>query len=152
MLVLLVVGDPSADGHGRTETFRFDHNLISNSALKSAYKAGCKIIGHDIEDVVAKDYQDSSVPVEVMDALVEHGLMVKEEGNDFSDSYWNLSPEGLMPADSAYTYNDNININSELYAELWMRIAQLGSPALSYTVPKRSYDDKIDIGGYGFFE
>lgn len=149
MLALLVIGDWSSDGHGRTETIRIDHNLTSNSALQKAYKAGAAILGHDIEKVVAEDYQDGSCPEEVMDALIQHGIMEKDPAED----YWGIKGgQAPIVADDAYSYGDRIHFNSELYAAVWMEVAKLGEPTLVYTTPKRSYEDRINIGGYGFLE
>lgn len=152
MLALLVIGDWSCDGHGRTETIRVDHNLETNSALKSAYKAGVAILGHDFEKVVAEDYQDGSMPDAVLEALVEHGILEADDGDFGSDRYWQIKGPCPIVADSAYVYNDKVQINYELHAAIWMAIAQLGNPSLVYTTPKRAYEDKINIGGYGFFE
>lgn len=157
MLCLMVMGDPSNDGHGRTETIRIDHNLVSNGTLANAFRAGEKILGIKYESKVAADYEENWIPEDELEVLIEHKILERRttdlKGNPMGAPHWALvNQKAPIKADWAYEYDGHVHINEELYAAIWLEIARLGEPTLEYTVPKRAYDDKLDIGGYGLFQ
>lgn len=152
MRTSLVVGDWSKDGHSITEVTNVDHNLASSTALKKAFEAGEKLVGIKYEEI-ARDYQESYIGEDAIEKLVAAGLLVSFTPPGGGDAGYQLTPGPVQQrGDMIYTYGDRWHINEELFVDLWMRIALLGEPTLIYAFPKNNYSDRINIGGYGFFE
>lgn len=156
MQTLLILGDWSDDGHGKTQTITVDHNLADAKALEQAFKAGEKILGINFEQI-AEGYEENWIPEDILEVLVEHKLLeevtTNSDGEPLDGPHWKLVPEtAFRGVDYAYSYGGNVHINSELFAALYMAIAQLGNPSLEFTSPKNSYDNRINIGGYGLFQ
>lgn len=158
MQTLLILGDWSNDGHGRTEVVTVDHNLSSHSALNGAHTMGCKILGHNFANVVARAYECPYIPEEVLEALIEHKILMevpeeeKTQSFEKGNRYWRLTGVVDSYCDWLSEYDDNFVIDSDLYAELWLRIAQLGEPSLTYTRVGSGDSNRITIGGYGLYE
>lgn len=163
MKTTLVVGDWSDDGHGKTASFVYEHNLESEKALLDAYKAGSLALGEitiqtgmnysaqpiepryitktfdDIMQFVACDYEDSEVPEDIVRALTAKGIV--------PNTSWSVEE----PYEELYTCEDEAPVvwyveGPEGFANLWMRIAKLGNPDMTYvSVAPRS----LNIGGYG---
>lgn len=156
MIVKLEIGDRWSDGHGKYEHFRFTHNLDSNSALQKAYNDGSIILGHDIVEEVAEEYQDHILPEDILEALLDNGVLTKvETPNKHGPEKVNVTyhftstKEGY---DHAYSYSDTAFSNCEFHAYLWLEVARLGNPSLEYTSLKEEQSETIAIGGYGYFE
>lgn len=130
--VQLVTGDPSADGHGKTETILVKTNL-SAALLQKAYKKGSKVVGFDFNGNVATDYEDSVIPERYLDSLKHFNLLDEELASELNegDDYYLDGPEE--------------------FASIWLGIAKLGNPALEYEIVEPDYENQIEIGGYGLF-
>ena len=124
-IIVLTVGDWSNDGHGRSAdvTIRCSHNV---NDLEDAYKKGCKILGFDVEDEIARNYEDNILHKHHFEAFKRHGLEWNWDGDDGEEIY----------------------LDANAYAELWLFAAKLGNKDLTYEVMS---PDGINIGGYGIF-
>lgn len=156
MQTLLILGDWSDDGHGKTQTITVDHNLADAKSLKAAFVAGEKILGINFEEI-AEGYEEPWIPEDILEVLIAHKLLeevaTNSNGEPLDGRHWKLVPKtAFSGVDYAYEYDEKVNINPELYAALYMAIAQLGKPSLEFTAPKNSYDNRINIGGYGLFQ
>ena len=131
-MINLVMGDWSGDGHSKTETITILSN-IDKKAVEKAYKAGTKKTNVNFSDDVASDYEDSTLPTEVVTKLAEHGFKIEDYSEDEE------------PTDRGY------GIWTDGYALAWLFIAGVGNPDFKFEVIE---DDSpnINIGGYGFFE
>lgn len=155
---ILVVGDWSDDGHGKTSNEIYRHNLPSNERLLEAYKAGSLKLNivrqkafwepkhtvrdavlDDVLDAVADRYEESTIPEDIAQALMANGI--EPNGPDYSDDKYT----------ELYTRDgDDYTVEGqEGFANLWMRIAKLGNPNLEYS--KVANPNTINIGGYGLF-
>jgi len=127
-LIKINYGDCPGDGH----KINYSSLIRSNKSitdLNEAYQKGSSIVGFDLKETVAKEYEDNLLPEENANALQNHGI-------DLSgfDSY----SEDL----------DDITLMSEEYVELYLKICQLGDPDFLYEYTRMN---EINIGGYGLF-
>lgn len=138
-VIELITGDWSGDGHEKTASLRFRCN-VSSKELEKAYKAGAKLLKHDITKHCG-DYEDNGVPTKLLDDLKTK--LLKEFGEEFmKDYYFNTSDEDFV-TEGIY------NIGYEEYTDIYMFIAKLGNHELVYKQVKEV--DSIHIGGYGLF-
>lgn len=153
-MINLVVGDWSNDGHGQAHTYSFEANL-SQTELCEAYEKGSDIVykamddnrtfinRKDILDRVADRYESYSVPNEIAVALAKFGIKswsYEDEQEPETRSFINYDKH-----DNVYTVGDE---GSEDFAMLYMEIAKIGNPELTY---KLITFPAITIGGYGLF-
>lgn len=140
MRVRLVVGDWSKDGHGQSDTYIYEVNLTKQDLL-AAYKVGCKRLSLKVSAEnyreaylnFCEDYQDPKVPPEVVRALRAEGL----------------DPDELFECWSGDGGDEDYVGTVDAWPELWLAIAKLGEPSLTYA---QVYgDDSIEIGGYGLY-
>lgn len=127
-MIELVVGDWSHDGHEKTKTFRVTCNKTA-AKLKTAYKAGVEVCGLDLKDTVAVEYEDSILATEDASKLAAAGIPVAELVDGSSD-------------------NDGFCLTTDSFAELYMRIANLGAPDLTWDYVEAN---QVEVGGYGLF-
>jgi len=127
----LVLGDYSHDGHSRTDTVTIISNLEKKDVVK-AYKKGCEKVGFNLTDDVCADYEDMAMPAEIAEKLKAAGI----DPNDFVE---------VLDENLSFDYNGGA------FAELWLRIAQLGNPDFKYKVTEDE-SPNINIGGYGLYE
>jgi hypothetical protein len=120
--VELVLGDWSDDGHGKTATFVITSNL-DGSGIEKAYQAGTKILGFDFSETVCEDYGDTSLPISVLEKLVEHGF--DKSTLECEDSLWRDS-----------------------FRDIYLFIVKLGEPNFEFSFILL---DSLKIGGYGLF-
>lgn len=99
MLVKLVVGDWSNDGHGNTRDIVYEVNTTARQ-MDQAHEQGAKAIGVAWEKV-CEDYQDHTVPDDVMAKLKKHGIELPDEC-----------------------------IGPDEFAWVWLEIAKIGDPSL----------------------
>ena len=130
----LIVGDWSDDGHGNTETFTIQSNLLQG-ALLDAYRKGCEIAGFDITKF-CNHWEKKYLPANVYTRLVELGLDVENmemyEHDDSDDS-------GRKKKYSVWR---------EDFATIYLFLAQLGDPSFRFD---RIHTSSIHIGGYALF-
>jgi hypothetical protein len=126
MLVNLVVGDWSYDGHNQNRTITIESNL-SVSEIKEALKTGSEISGIDLNQVCC-EYEDNILKREVYDRLIELG----------------------MPEDNFYDVEKDmeINIYADEFVYIYLFLVSLGNSKFKYEFPRI---EQINIGGYGLF-
>ncbi len=124
----LVVGDWSRDGHEKTETIQVKSSLTL-AELNAAYALGSRRVEFDLSAEVAKEYEDDFMLKQHIDMLAIHGI-VCEDYNESED--------------------DGVGLDPELFATLFMKIAQLGNCNLLFEFVDDS-TSTINIGGYGLF-
>lgn len=123
----LVLGDWSHDGHGKSETVTIETNLTVKQ-IANAYKKGSKKIGFDLTEEVASEYEDSSLPIDVVDSLNDAGFDVEKE-------------VGM--------YNDELDsLDTDNFVKIYLFIVGVGAPSFKYKIV---HNVDINIGGYGLF-
>lgn len=149
-LVDLVLGDWSNDGHGLTETITVRCNLTPQQ-LEDAYNAGVEQLGLDVEDDVARDYEDPFLYFDQWEKLAAKGMTLErlfahELKGEYASYLFDDATEFLKePVD-----DEGFQIDEQAYVELWLFTASLGDPSLKWEVTE---DDSphVRIGGYGLF-
>lgn len=138
MLMYLVVGDWSDDGHGKTEKFLIESNKPIQE-VRAAYNKGCKIAGFDLTESACINYLDNTIPPDILKKL--YGVLP-----DFVKTW-------LFCAD---TFNADLHLSvpydiecAEFFADIWIQIAQLGDGDLHLEYHHEV--ESINIGGYGVF-
>ncbi len=131
MIVNLIVGDWSRDGHEKTDRFTVESNL-SKAEIAKAYKAGAKLIGFDITEY-CKEFEDNTIPIEKLRLLCPFGLIWED-----LDSY--SLEEGEM--DGLYRAMPGEYVN------FYLLIVKAGNPTFEYSYTK---GPDIKIGGYGLY-
>lgn len=123
----LILGDPSGDGHGQSQTVVINSSL-SRGELLAAYQVGRFIVGFDLINEVCEQYEDCRMSRKYKTKLLELG---------FFDFY-----EDGLEEDTCY-------LDQELFAQIFLFICKLGDTLFEYQiVESNSY---INIGGYGLF-
>lgn len=128
--ITLVVGDWSNDGHGQTSEHSFDVNVGDRLELQDLHVCGSMILGLKLTDE-CEDYEDSILSSAFINALKNH-----------------IPLEELQQILENTNLDDDVWIHSEIFANLYMRIAKIANPNLEYTSVK---SPSINIGGYGVF-
>ena len=128
MIVKLVIGDWSGDGHCQSATVIIDSNF-SKLDIEKSYIKGSQIIGFDLIEDVCEEYEDSLIPHEVIVKCKIQGMKLE----DFFDEY-----------DEEYNFRDW----TDGFAKLYLFIVKLGDPDFRYTETKL---ETVNIGGYGLF-
>jgi len=156
MQTTLTVGDWSDDGHGKTSSHTFEHNCPD---LEAAYVAGSLCLNYseqyyeyysqktvtrsslDVLAHVAVAYEDSSIPNEIAERLIQHGILPDETDGTYDPFY-------ERDDDDTYRVGD-----TEGFANLYMLIARLGYQATTgVTFNYRPVKlNEINVGGYGLF-
>lgn len=139
--IALVLGDWSDDGHGKTEIITIRSNL-DHVAVDEAYDEGSKKLGFNFADTVCVDYEDSSISVDDMKRLMDHGLTLEEL---FKYKYdLTEAKKALENAEQS-----TIGLYADAFAAIYLFIAKLGNSQLEYKVVNEH--SRINIGGYGLF-
>lgn len=133
MEILLVLGDWSADGHGKTENI-IVNSTLNRKELEEAYKAGAEILNIDVSEECCADYEDGSIEKEIFNKFLE------------------LNPS--LPDFDGWGCNDDdrddgcISISNEQFAAMYMITCKVGNPSLVWTFSEVN-ETSINIGGYG---
>ena len=121
-LLQLVMGDYGGDGHSQTRTSLIKTNL-NNYEIKEAYYNGVKLIGVDLINAIASEYEERDVLPEYREAYLSAGYSEED-----------------------YSLLERLDYNS--FCTLYLFTVQKGNPEFKYEhVNVRN----IYIGGYGLF-
>lgn len=143
MLVNLVLGDWSGDGHEKTDSVTYKVNL-SETELKASFETGLSILDNNKDGVkrrgyslpICEDYEDSRLPADFLVKLKACGL----DPIDYIDEW--SAEDYLQDPDSGASVDRN------QFAKLWLDVAKLGNAILEYEEVQMPH---INIGGYGLF-
>ena len=136
--VILTVGDWSRDGHNQFDQFRFRCNK-NRKKVEAAYKTGAQMIGFDLTKYCT-DYEDSHIPTAEIQKLSDAGARLPKWGEENSTN--------LMEDLDLYDLrDDSFSVETELYAELYMAIAQVGDPDFVWQLVPTNFENEIHIGG-----
>ncbi len=144
MEITFSVGDWSRDGHGKNDEICFECSLDRDNLL-GAYLEGARILGikgpaHSPYRLpICTDYGEYTVPVEFVAKLMVAGI------DPEICLYYDNSP---VPIPSRKKYNSPWSIETNFFPVLWLEIAKLAEPSLTYKQVRKS---SIHIGGYGLF-
>jgi hypothetical protein len=125
MLVQLLCGDWSGDGHNMTAHMLIESNL-DQAGIESCYTEGSIQVGFDLVNNVARNCEDNHISEEHESRLKDYGIEVAYE-----DEY----------------YRDEHSLTPESFTKLYLEIARLGGD-FQYTIIEPQV---INIGGYGLF-
>ena len=123
-LIQLIVGDVSGDGHNRTSVSTIKSNLTREQIAK-AYERGSDAIGINFQEQCCDNYEEYSITEQQALILKQHGIIDNEEVEEVQ-----------------------CFIADDLFCDIWLKIAKLGSPNFQYEFLDI---DCIPIGGYGLF-
>lgn len=137
----LMIGDWSGDGHSKTITTVIRSNLDSEQ-IGEAYEKGSKKLGFNFIEEVAADYEDSSLDLDKLKALIDAGLNIKET---FAYDYEIKEVEKVLKDEDPEGYH----LWTESYRSIFLFIVKLGDKDFKYEI---SQGNQITIGGYGLFE
>lgn len=102
MLIQLITGDESGDGHGMVETVIIESNL-NRDELVDAYRKGCAIIGFDFAAECCSESEDNEISDEHHEKLAAH---ISE---DFLKLDW---------------------MTTDYFVQIYLEICRLGDPTL----------------------
>lgn len=124
----LVLGDWSGDGHDKSDVETISSNLTTEQ-IESAYKKGSKKLGFDLIEEVACDYEDSSLPEDIVAMLNVAGFKVEHEVGTFDGKLDNLCTDSFL--------------------SIFLFVVRIGNPAF---MCKPVHTQTINIGGYGLYD
>lgn len=140
--IRLGVGDIWKDGHGMNKDV-YIRSCINAKDVEKYYKAGCKIVGFDLKEKVATEYEDRRIYKQHLDSLIIKGFELEK-----LDDYVDWGDEGDKVFGSAF-------LSVETFVEIFMFIVGLGFKEDCYCeyVWDFYFHDvpRIEIGGYGLF-
>lgn len=138
-IITASVGDFGGDGHSQSRVFTFVSNFTSDQ-IWACYQAGSKSLGFDLVAEYCEDYEQDTLPHAVIEKLEAKGIVVK---------HWNYNLDTDEVPFEPIT--EETGITPELWFELFMKIAKLGSIGvpLEYILHERT---PMNIGGYGLFQ
>lgn len=125
----LVIGDWSDDGHGKTMNFTIVSNLTQRQ-IENAYEKGTKIVGFDLTEDVASEYQNNTLSIQNYEKLKSLGFKHKLDlchSND-AECLW---------------------VSCDDFCEMYIFIVALGNKNFEH---KHVIGKQINIGGYGLFD
>lgn len=134
-LVVIVFGDWSDDGHGKTSrTYVWSNKGVAD--WRAAHAKGDELVGFKIEDDIAAEYEQRGVSKELVEKAFAAGWDYKFDEYALRD----LEDSG------EYTfYHDN-------YESLFFFIAKLGDPELKWQeLQGGQHHQEVHAGGYGLF-
>ncbi len=104
-IIKVVVGDWGGDGHAKTEDFYICSNLPKNE-INQAYQEGVKIIGFDLTEDVAVDYDDYQISREYIEMIEKSGF--ESIDDDF--------------------------IETDFYTKMWLHFVKVGNPDFNFNM------------------
>lgn len=128
------MGDPYADGHGRTHRVNIRSNL-SVPAIQTAYKRGTELLGVDFSEDVCRGYEENRMDDDVYEKLVLLGMPVDE-----------IFGEGFQEERASA---DGVYLDYDTYWLIWLFIVKLGEP--SFVWKQSLKGSNVNIRGYGLF-
>ncbi len=131
MIIELVVGDWSKDGHNQSDKFLYETNL-SKEEIEKAFSDGCNTIG--IKFNICEEYEDDKVSQDFISKIVLAGL---DPSKYLYESWDSKKLERIE--------------NPESFSLLWLDIAKVGNSSLEYKLIKPESGYGIKIGGYGLY-
>lgn len=133
MEIKIVIGDWARDGHGRTTTARANVSGVrSTSEIEQAHKNGQKKLGFDFDDLIRRE--DNTQPTQLeKDTLINAGYTYPEMDRMYG---------GRWMEDKHYWMEPN-----EL-ANIYMFLATIGNPNISYTLGQDERVPTINIPAY----
>ncbi len=132
-LVELEMGDWSCDGHCVSKSRNICSNL-SVEQIRSAYTAGEASVGIEFADVVAEEYEDSSLPTDKLQMLRDKGIAT-----------WKFEDEEYLEEGEVL---EAVQLDEDSYSQIYLQITQLGNPEFKFETLQGK---AIRIGGYGLF-
>ncbi len=135
-IVSLLLGDISGDGHNQRDTTVIFSNLTANE-IKNAYSKGEKLLGFKFVSQVCSEYEDNSIPTELINKLVKFGFPLETylSNGDLSNDGDDKDPEYFIWIQG--------------YTEIYLFIVKIGNPNFEWKYTEN--DSCIDIGGYGLY-
>jgi len=127
--IILRLGDPSDDGHGKTCEFNYVFDK-SKDDIFAAYKEGAKKIGFDFINEVAVDYEDRII-------AGKHLKKLKKEGFNL----FNLE-------NMEEKFSEGVSLTEKDFVSIFLFFVGVGDPSITY---KKLDCEVLDIGGYGLF-
>lgn len=131
--IILLLGDPSGDGHGKSDTIVFNSNL-NKEGVQDAYKKASKELGFDLISDVCESYEDNYLPKNIFDILIKNGMKY-----DLSE----YEKEELEKTDTS-----GLSIYTDKYLNVYFFIIKFGNKDFEYEITNYPV---IDIGGYGLY-
>ena len=138
-LISLLVGDPYADGHGRTER-KIVKSSLDVGELQQAYTAGVGIVGFDLDKQVATGYDDYTIAAELVEKLEAQGFDRFEQLRSGIHE-WDAEP-------SSDDESGDWNLSIDAYVDLYLFIVKLGRPDAKLELLQLP---SVALGGYGLF-
>lgn len=160
MNIFRIVISQTKDMNENTQPFGFyiETNAASKDEIESAYKAGVKIVGVDVQDILkdnpSPEFSEFLEPgyAQLLDAFEKIKPLAIEGDLDVSaaqklmDYYGRKDFAKDADIDDAEEYENDVIVNTPEYYLLWRATVRLGNPDLIINETDINLD--IDIGGH----
>lgn len=137
--LVLTVGDWSRDGHEKMDDFHIETPYTTHQIM-NAYMNCVRVSGFDL-DRHFEDYESGS--------------------NDVPEQYHELIKKAVdayaLETNTSWVWNlDHANFSNEAcqpktYLAIYLGMAKLSDPNFTFKVIQPSYNDRLNIGGYGCY-
>jgi len=135
-VIELVIGDWSGDGHEKTRRILLRTNLSSDEII-NAYAEGTKVIGVDVMNEVAAEYEDSWLREDSWNKFVAAGIAeMGWEVEGGPEHHWETGEAGL-------------DLDTDSFLDLFLFTVLRGNPSFKYEEIQPSAS--LPVGGYGLF-
>ena len=128
MKVKIEIGDWSHDGHNQSEKHILE--VDGSTDIMVDYTKGSKKLGFDLINDYCEDFEDNSIPREMVHKIRELGFELEMDDEEEED-------------DKYYIYTD-------LYLKIYLIICKIGNPEFEAEIVADK-DRTIQLGGYGLF-
>lgn len=106
MLIHLITGDESGDGHDQREYVLIESNFTADK-ISIAYTKGCEVIGFDFIKECCSDFEDNELSSEHFQKLAKY------INKDFLEIDW---------------------MTTDYFAQIYLQICELGNPEFEYSI------------------
>lgn len=127
MLIKLVMGDPSNDGHGISETVILSTEYTVKQ-IQDFVRSAERALGLKMEDI-AHEYEEPYISSEHREALMLAGVVGPEDFEAWEGNFW---------------------VTSADYLHIYLSLAEMGNGGKP--VGEVLEVEQIDIGGYGLYQ
>lgn len=165
--IKFTLGDPSGDGHEKSDSFVVQSNLDVNT-LQTLHQSVKKELGFDIRDI-AGEYEEHSIKSHILSKLISLNIISKEDGVylDLLESYKDYKLEiddSLDGEELDLSQKDHIQIvydcmeyksldslEPEVLLYIWLDILKYLEPTFEYKVEVDRMPTMSCHIGYGLY-
>jgi hypothetical protein len=151
--ITLTLGDPSGDGHERTESVVIK-STHTYEQINAAYDAAVRLVGVDIMENVANEYEEPYMSKDIEAKLLAYepvffdGLKLSRVGY-YTERAYDIEQRAMV--ERAGQHVGCLTLDVDSFVQIFLKMVRIGNPQIVVAVVNQNVIPNIDIGGYGLF-